>query len=155
MPSDPNANQDLGDKNRRLSVALNSVSESVNVAESLIVEFSKQGFVDQQYAIRLAVREGMVNAIMHGNRFDACKNVFFSAEIDAERLLISIRDEGDGCDPDSAPHPLAASNFLRDSGRGIFLMRAFMDEVTWQGVAGGGTELRMIKRRLEPGGESE
>ena len=146
--------QNRGNQERHLAVVLESIVESVDTAESLIAHFSEQAYDrHQQYEIKLAVREGVANAVLHGNRFDPKKKVFLSAEIDARRLLVSIRDEGDGCDPDAVPDPLGAANVPRGSGRGIFLMKACMDDVTWQRAAGGGTELIMAKRRPGPQGE--
>jgi serine/threonine-protein kinase RsbW len=154
MPSDPKTIQDRRSKERHLAAVLESVTESVDAAESLITDFSEAEFGDMQHEIRVAVREGMVNAILHGNRFDSAKKVFLRAEMDARRLLISIRDEGDGYDPDSVPDPSGAANVRGESGRGMFLMKACMDDVSWQRVAGGGTELVMAKRRSGQQGET-
>jgi len=106
---------------------------------------------DAQEAIELAIRESVINAIKHGNRNDAGKHVFveFSTERvheDAIQLTICVRDEGDGFDPQSIPDPLAEENLLKSSGRGILLMRTFMDDVEIRNVPEGGVEIRMTKR---------
>ena len=105
---------------------------------------------DTQHFVGIAVRESVINAIKHGNRNDPAKRVF--VEFLAERspgafeLTIRVRDQGEGFDPASLPDPLAAENILKSSGRGIFLIRNFMDEVQLLGAAEGGMEIRMTKR---------
>jgi serine/threonine-protein kinase RsbW len=106
---------------------------------------------DVQDAIELAIRESVINAIKHGNRNDAGKHVFveFSTERvdeDAVQLTICVRDEGEGFDPQTIPDPLAEENLLKSSGRGILLMRSFMDDVEIRNVPEGGVEIRMTKR---------
>ena len=106
---------------------------------------------DVQEAIELAIRESVINAIKHGNRNDADKRVFveFSTERvhnDGLQLTICVRDEGEGFDPQTIPDPLAEENLLKSSGRGILLMRSFMDDVEIRNVPEGGVEIRMTKR---------
>lgn len=133
---------------RRLDMILESKVESADLAESLIYEFSKQEYgEDEHHAIRLAVREAMANAILHGNRFDFSKKVYLSVELRAPALVISIRDEGEGCELESVPDPLAEHNMLRESGRGMLLIRTCMDEVVWQRSPDGGMHLIMAKHR--------
>lgn len=100
--------------------------------------------------VGVAVRESVINAIKHGNCNDEQKHVHveFTA-LDAETppaLAIRVRDEGCGFDPACLPDPLAPENILRATGRGIFLIRSFMDEMTFQRAAEGGMEVRMVKR---------
>lgn len=105
---------------------------------------------DAQHEVAVAIRESVLNAIRHGNRSDAGKHVFveFATETigDTFQLMIRVRDEGDGFDPASLADPLAPENVLRPSGRGIFLIRKFMDDVQLGGAPEGGMEIRMIKR---------
>ena len=89
----------------------------------------------------------MANAILHGNQFDARKRISLRAEFNPIGLVISIADEGTGCEPDCVPDPLASDNILRESGRGLLLIRACMDEVTWRCTPSGGTDLIMTKFR--------
>ena len=88
---------------------------------------------DTQHYVGVAIRESVINAIKHGNRNDASKHVFveFSTEgrADAVELMIRVRDEGEGFDPSTVADPLAPENLLKPSGRGIFLIRSFMDDV--------------------------
>jgi serine/threonine-protein kinase RsbW len=98
--------------------------------------------------VGVAVRESVVNAIKHGNCNDAAKRVhveFTPVEHDGRPgLAIRVRDEG--YDPDALPDPLAPENILKSSGRGIFLMRSFMDEMTLRRAPEGGMEVVMLKR---------
>jgi serine/threonine-protein kinase RsbW len=100
--------------------------------------------------VGVAVRESVINAIKHGNANDERKRVhveFTTLHADAEPgLVIRVRDEGAGFDPDSLPDPLAPENVLKSSGRGIFLIRSFMDELELRRAPEGGMELVMIKR---------
>ena len=133
---------------RRLEMILESKVESADLAESLIYEFSKTEYgEDEHHAIRLAVREAVANAVLHGNRFDFNKRVFLSVELHPLGLVISIRDEGEGCKVESVPDPLEPDNMLRESGRGMLLIRTCMDEVTWELAPSGGTQLVMAKHR--------
>ena len=81
------------------------------------------------FAIRLAVEEAVVNAIKHGNRMDKAKNVVITYSVDNEQCVVSVEDEGEGFDPDAVPDPTADENIEQSSGRGLMLMRAYMDEV--------------------------
>ena len=105
---------------------------------------------DALHWVGVAVRESVINAIKHGNCNDVRKRVHveFSSLQDGggPGLSVRVRDEGCGFDPSALADPLAAENLLKANGRGIFLMRSFMDEMTFQRVAGGGMEVRMVKR---------
>jgi serine/threonine-protein kinase RsbW len=94
----------------------------------------------------MAVREAAINAVLHGNAYSPSKNITASFETSSDSLTIRIRDKGPGLDPTSLPDPLAPQNLLRGSGRGIFLIRAFMDEVHFRQLHPG-TELTLIKHR--------
>src|SRR3954471_17292535 len=110
---------------------------------------------DAQHYVGIAIRESVINAIKHGNRDDPAKRVFveFSTEKPSEEharsgqvLTICVRDQGEGFDPDAVADPLAPENLLKASGRGIFLIRSFMDDVQLQRAPEGGMEIRMVKR---------
>jgi serine/threonine-protein kinase RsbW len=93
----------------------------------------------------MAVRESMVNAVVHGNRYNARKKVHLSITKAADKLTIVIADEGEGFDLTSLPDPLAEENLLRQSGRGLLLIRAFVDEFQVRRGEPHGTEVRMVK----------
>jgi serine/threonine-protein kinase RsbW len=104
---------------------------------------------DARHWVGVAVRESVINAIKHGNRNDASKRVFVDFEAapeSAPELTIRVRDQGDGFDPEELADPLAPENLLKASGRGIFLIRNFMDQVQLRRAPEGGMEIMMIKR---------
>jgi serine/threonine-protein kinase RsbW len=98
----------------------------------------------------MAVREAAVNAVLHGNEYDPSKKITVSLENTGSQLVISVADEGKGLDPDTLPDPLAPENLLRGTGRGIFLIRSFMDEVHFRQLHPG-TELTLVKHLAPPG----
>ena len=109
-------------------------------------EAGKAGFdEDDQHSIGMAVRECAVNAVVHGNRYNKNKKVHLGVERAAGRIEVVIGDEGEGFDVRSLPDPLAPENLLKQSGRGLLLIRAFMDEFDMHPRPGGGTEVRLVK----------
>jgi serine/threonine-protein kinase RsbW len=101
---------------------------------------------DTQHYVGVAIRECVINAIKHGNRNDSNKHVFVEFSIVDNVLTIRVRDQGEGFDPGTLSDPLAPENLLKASGRGIFLIRSFMDDVQLRSAPEGGMEVRMIKR---------
>ena len=104
---------------------------------------------DAVHWVGVAIRESVINAIKHGNRNDAAKRVFVefeTAPAPEPELQIRVRDQGEGFDPEAVGNPLDAENLLKSSGRGIFLIRNFMDDVLVQRAPEGGMEVRMVKR---------
>jgi serine/threonine-protein kinase RsbW len=99
---------------------------------------------DQRFGMAMAVREAAVNAVLHGNEYDPAKHISVSIENTGKSLVITIADQGRGVDPDTLPDPLAPENLLRGTGRGIFLIRSFMDEVHFRQLHPG-TELTLVK----------
>jgi serine/threonine-protein kinase RsbW len=132
----------------RVSYTLDSSIDSVNKLEQTAELIAlRAGFDEDTVAnISMAVREAAVNAVLHGNEYDANKILTATFETNADSLVIRIADQGRGLDPDTLPDPLAPENILRGSGRGIFLIRAFMDEVKFRQLHPG-TEVTLIKRR--------
>ena len=105
---------------------------------------------DAVHWVGVAIRESVINAIRHGNRNDESKHVFVEFHSpsagDESVLTIFVRDQGEGFDPEEVADPLAPENLLKSSGRGIFLIRNFMDDVRLQRAPQGGMEIRMVKR---------
>ena len=132
----------------RVHYSLDSTLDTVNTVEQTAHDYAlKAGFPEDELGnISLAAREAAVNAVMHGNQQAADKKVDVSFELSDAALTIRIADQGDGFDPDSLPDPLAPENILRGSGRGIFLIRTFMDELNFRSLESG-TELILIKHR--------
>jgi serine/threonine-protein kinase RsbW len=105
---------------------------------------------DAVHWIGVAVRESVINAIKHGNREDYDKLVTveftFTPVVEPGELVVRVLDEGEGFDPQEIADPLAPENILKSSGRGIFFMRSFMDDVVLRRGAEGGMEVRMVKK---------
>ena len=110
---------------------------------------------DTVHWIGVAVRESVINAIKHGNREHPGKFVIvefaFTPAHAPDQLVVRVQDEGEGFDPESVANPLDPENILKSSGRGIFFMRSFMDDVQLRRAADGGMEVRMVKK-LAAGG---
>jgi len=130
----------------RVSFTLDSTLETVDSAEQAASRMAAEaGFADDEIMqISMAVREAAVNAVLHGNAYDPDKKVKLDFERTTQELVITIRDQGKGLDPAKIPDPLAPENLLKTSGRGIFLMRSFMDEVQIQ-PSHTGTEIKLVK----------
>ena len=105
---------------------------------------------DSRHWVDLAVREALANAIKHGNAQDPGKQVHIDLFLDGDDLVIRIADEGEGFDPSSLQDPLAPENLLRPSGRGIFYMKSFMDQIQYGARPGGGTMVTLRKRLTGP-----
>ena len=133
---------------KHIEVTLETRLDSVDMAEDIAVRVAEAaGFdEDNRYRIGMAVREAMINAVEYGNKRSELKKVHFGLDLEADRMVIHIRDEGPGFKLEDVPDPLAEENLLKTSGRGIFLMRAFMDEFDVRQPAKGGAELVMSKR---------
>ncbi len=131
----------------RVEVSLESNLQSVDQAEEMAREFAREaGFGEEdEHRIALAVREAMVNAVIHGNKYDPCKRALVRLELENHKLVVVVTDQGLGFDVASVPDPLAEENLLKQTGRGIFLIRSFMDEVQITRLSPTGTEVRMIK----------
>jgi len=130
-------------------IKLPSRIESIDRAAEAADEFAKKcGFSDEFcYAIDLAVRESVANAVKHGNKFDESKNVeiIFAAADDAFDVI--VRDHGIGFAVEDIPDPTNPENLLKSNGRGILFMNSFMDEVGWENASDGGMIVKMTKRR--------
>ena len=131
---------------RRITLTLPSSLPSVDQVERTAEQVAAEAGVeeDARFGITMAVREAAINAVVHGNSQDQAKQITASFENTGESLVFTVADEGKGLDPDTLPDPLAPENLLRGSGRGIFLIRSFMDEVHFRQLHPG-TELTLIK----------
>jgi serine/threonine-protein kinase RsbW len=140
----------------RVSYTLESSIESVDKIEQTAELVALRAGFDEDTVtnISMAAREAAVNAVLHGNAYDPHKIITAIFETNADDLNIRISDQGGGLDPDNLPDPLAPENILRGSGRGIFLMRAFMDEVKFRQLSPG-TEITLIKHRTPTQTRSE
>ena len=107
-----------------------------------IVGFDEDGAMN----VALAVREAVINAITHGNHKDPERTVELTWTANGSGMVVRIRDEGEGFDPALARDPTSAENLLRTSGRGLLLIRAFVDEVKFRRRRGRGMEVTLVKR---------
>ena len=137
---------------RRIVVTLESVLESVDLAEGVTLSISEAiGFDEEdRHKIGMAVREGVINALTYGNQMSPEKKVRLTLALTPDRFVIQVLDQGAGFDLSEVPDPLAEENLLKASGRGILLMRSFMDEFNVVRAPEGGAELLMAK--LYPAG---
>lgn len=97
------------------------------------------------FSIRLALEEALINAIKHGNQLDHTKKVHLSFRILEDRFEVQIHDEGPGFDPTDVPDPTAIENLERPCGRGLMLMRHYMDEVAYNSRGNGVTMARIFR----------
>jgi serine/threonine-protein kinase RsbW len=136
----------------RLNLRLNSTMESVTEIEAAAEKLATEAGLDEdeRFHVTMAAREAAVNAVLHGNEYDPAKQIAASFENTGAALVITIADQGKGLDPETLPDPLAPENLLRGAGRGIFLIRAFMDEVHFRQLHPG-TELTLVKHLASTG----
>ena len=130
-----------------LDTSLESNLESVDKAEALCVDAGKLLGLDEDACmdLGLAVREAMVNAVAHGNKYDAEKQVRLVLETRADSLRITIVDQGEGFDLNRVPDPTQGENLMRGSGRGLLLIQTFVDEFTVKKTTAGGAEVTLVK----------
>jgi serine/threonine-protein kinase RsbW len=122
--------------------------DSVGEAAAAVSEFLNRIGVaeDVAFGVDMAVREAVTNAVIHGNKLDDAKVVELKLRNTPVVFEITVHDQGSGFNPNDVPDPTKDENILRSSGRGIFFMRNFMDEVDWVADPNGGTKVRMIKK---------
>lgn len=131
-----------------VEITLETRIESVGLAEEMCLRVaSAAGFDDDDcHKIGMSVREGVINAFHYGNEERRDKKIHLIVELTPQKMIIHVLDEGLGFDLSRVPDPLAEENLLKTSGRGIFLMRAFMDEFDVARGRTGGAEVIMSKR---------
>lgn len=132
-------------------LTIHSVFDTLDLIQVVSDQLSALAGLDEDatHWVGVSVRESVINAIKHGNRNDSSKRVFVDFEAAPEtapELTIRVRDQGAGFDPEELADPLAPENLLKASGRGIFLIRNFMDQVELRRAPEGGMEIQMTKR---------
>jgi serine/threonine-protein kinase RsbW len=132
----------------RIEVRIGSALEYLDLVQT--VTDCITGFMrfdeDTAHWIGMSVRESVTNAIQHGNKLDKDKSVDICFDISQEQLAILVKDQGAGFQVDELPNPLDPENLLKPSGRGIFYIRSFMDEVEFRALSQGGMEVHMVKK---------
>jgi serine/threonine-protein kinase RsbW len=136
-------------------LVLESSLDSVDVAENHVVAAAERAGLSEDDVFRFgyAVREAMVNAVVHGNRYNSNKTVEFRIVVQPGQIEVRIQDQGDGFDAGGVADPLAEENLLSQSGRGLALIRAFVDELSIARAGGGGTTA-ILKKFVKAGTES-
>ncbi len=144
----PSSNGRMSAETQRIEVILETLLDNVGLAEEICLRIAGAvGFDDDDcHKIGMSVREGVINAVQYGNAEQREKKIYLTFELAPEKLVIRVLDQGPGFEPADVPDPLAEENLLKTSGRGIFLMRAFMDEFAVRRGRQGGAELVMAKR---------
>ncbi len=100
-----------------------------------------------RYRLQFVVHEALTNAVVHGNGIDPAKRVTATCRFEPEQVTVIIEDEGNGFDACAVPDPTAETNILKESGRGVFLMRTYADECRFEN---GGRRVILVKRYDEP-----
>ena len=138
----------MSEDSKHLEVTLETQVESINLAEEMCLRVAEAaGFgEDDCYRIGMSVREGVINAFHYGNQERPEKKIHLALDLTPDKMIIHVLDEGKGFDLSCVPDPLAEENLLSTSGRGIFLMRAFMDEFAVVPGRTGGAEIIMSKK---------
>lgn len=138
--------------NKRVEVTLESQLDSVSLAEEMCTRIAAAaGFDDDDcFKIGMSVREGVINAYNYGSQKQLGKKIFLTFELTPEKLIVRVQDQGKGFRLEDVPDPLADENLLKSSGRGIFLMRSFMDEFNVEPAQPHGAVLVMAKRLRTP-----
>ena len=133
----------------RDSIAVASdLSTSEDICSPVLSGLEQGGFAGEDvFAVHLALQEAFINAVRHGNKMDPEKEVTVEYIIDAEKVAISVSDQGDGFDPQAVPDPRIGENLYKPDGRGLLLMRAYMDEVHYNKR---GNAVRMVRYKQRP-----
>ena len=126
-------------------IEVESDPNNLITVEEFVNYFAKDlGLNDDQLSVLLlAVTEATTNAIIHANKCDLSKLVTIRAHIEDSKLIVKVKDEGKGFDPSTVPDPTQPENLLKDSGRGVYLMKVYMDEVRYN-MTPTGTETILI-----------
>ena len=131
-----------------------SVPETVAEVDTFLeARLREAGFPDDMMVdVAVSVSEVVNNAVIHGNGRDPDKMVEVDLDIQQDRIRISVQDQGAGFDPDALPDPVAQDNLMREVGRGLFIVRAYMDEVHFQKMGESGLRITLVKN--VPDGQS-
>lgn len=138
----------MSSKPQRIEVVLETVIESIALAEAVGVRVAAvAGFdEDDQYKIGLAVHEAVMNAFQYGNEQRRERKIHLVFELHHEKLVVHVTDQGTGFRLEDVPDPRDDENVLGESGRGVLLMKAFMDEFNVLVSEAGGAKVVMEKR---------
>lgn len=133
---------------RRFELTVPSRLEEMTAVHALVDQAMKEYRLSEDMAhwIELTISESMINAIQHGNKCDPEKQATLSISSNGEAIEVIVEDQGKGFELTEVADPTNVENLLKPSGRGILIIRSFMDEVDLTRREGGGSRLRMVKR---------
>jgi serine/threonine-protein kinase RsbW len=129
-------------------VVASTLLASEGVCHLIMSILEDSGFGKEDvFAVHLALQEAFINAVRHGNQMDPDKEVKIEYLVDSEKFEISVTDEGDGFDPEAVPDPRCGENLYKPNGRGLLLMRAYMDVIEYNEKGNG---VHMVRYRERP-----
>ena len=132
----------------RSIVVANMPSTITEVCKQILSELEANNFSEEDiFAVHLALQEAFLNALRHGNKMDDGKEVKIDYLVDSDRIEISMTDEGNGFDPESVPDPRLGENIYKIEGRGLLLMRSYMDVVKFNEP---GNCVHMVRYKEKP-----
>ncbi|MDQ1328470.1 MAG: serine/threonine-protein kinase RsbW [Candidatus Poribacteria bacterium] len=136
---------------RDITLDIPSEVRHIYLLDNVLAYVAKEMNFDEETReqVNLAVIEAGTNAIKHGNKNDPNKMVHFRFNISNNKLTVYVKDSGCGFDPSNLDDPLSPENVMKPCGRGIFLMKALMDEVEFTMIGECGTEVKMVKYKIQ------
>ncbi|MFQ5601772.1 MAG: ATP-binding protein [bacterium] len=137
-----------GKKSKQLTMTILSRLEEIEQVERLAEKAADKMQFDEEEkdSLAIAVTEAVNNAIIHGNKQNKKKKVHIKFTFQKKKLIVTIKDEGEGFNPEKLSDPLAPENLLKESGRGIFILSTLMDDVKFK-FNKDGTEISMFKEK--------
>ena len=131
----------------KYSLEIESDPNNLITVEEFVNYFAKDlGVSDERMnGLLLSVTEATTNAIIHGNKCNLDKKVYINVLVENNNIIIKVKDEGDGFDPASVPDPTEPQNLLKDSGRGVYLMKVYMDDLKYNATPNGMETVLVLK----------
>jgi serine/threonine-protein kinase RsbW len=113
---------------KSVSVEISSRRENVSKVEEMLLSLADDFNSDKFHNLMVAATELVLNAIVHGNKEDPERFVKVTAEFDNEKIVVKILDEGGGFELNEIPDPTLTGNVLKNSGRGLYIVKKLVDE---------------------------
>jgi len=136
---------------RSFELTVPSTLEALDKVQRLVTDATREYGLSEDFAywMELTICESMINAIRHGNQCDPSKKAHLKISLVGPQIEVIVEDQGHGFNLGDLADPTETKNLLKPSGRGILIIRSFMDEVDISRSEGGGNRLRMVKRLPE------
>ena len=130
---------------------MESISSALtSVREGILSELKANSFGEEDiFAVHLALEEAFINAVRHGHKMDPVKGVKIDYSVALDKVEVTVTDEGEGFDPEAVPDPRYGDNLYKPEGRGLFLMRSYMDAVEFN-ERGNSVCMVKYKEKLNP-----